>query len=45
MRKFPGTAAVEGHAPSRQRASEEIKRYFEDGDRRLIPEVIPSIRA
>ena len=46
MREVPGTALVEGsQRPLDQQHAEEVKRYFEDGDRRFIPEVILSVRA
>lgn len=46
MREVPAAGVVEGHQrPLDQGHAEEIKRYFEDGDRRFIPEVILSIRA
>lgn len=46
MREVPASGIVEGHQrPLDQGHAEEIKRYFEDGDRRFIPEVILSIRA
>lgn len=46
MREVPGTALVVGSQhPLDQQHAEEVKRYFEDGDRRFIPEVILSIRA
>lgn len=46
MREVPGAGVVEGHQrPLDQGHAEEVKRYFEDGDRRFIPEVILSIRA
>jgi hypothetical protein len=46
MRGIPGTALVEGaQRPLDQQHAEEVKRYFEDGDRRFIPEVILSVRA
>jgi len=46
MRELPGAGAVEGHQRPLDRGhAEEVKRYFEDGDRRFIPEVILSIRA
>jgi hypothetical protein len=45
MREVPG-GIVEGHQrPLDQGHAEEIKRYFEVGDRRFIPEIILSIRA